>query len=194
MPPTTRKVAARKGAAKPPRDVETIRLPEPPAKPPGKGPTPAQLRAATKRAAAKRSNAGSTNADLAAEAAPPEKPEGAPDFATTLMAIRDFRVRAKATRMIDGLEKSIGALENVGVMSGEIEDFNAAADAFDVLGQIEDLMTLMAVDVQPSADSLGYTSESFDAWRLAAGDEQRIQLAGWFMAQHAVGEASASPT
>lgn len=120
-----------------------------------------------------------------AQAAPAEKPEGAPDLTPLLKLPFDKRadVLEALADITDAQAKADAEFPDA---EGDKEDqgvsVRRAAALFRLMGKLEGMLRQVAVD-----------AESFDAWREHSNDNDLSQLAGYYMRTFQVGEASASP-
>jgi hypothetical protein len=142
---------------------------------------------------------GPTSEDLAAEAAPVERPAAFPDcrpitamprarradvfriFERLLTRVSTIKPEALSAPTGDEEVDSAAALAALGRSDGST--FLAAADMMDILGDMEEILLAVAVD-----------AEAMTAWCLAASDADLQQGWTWYQQVSPLGEASASPS
>lgn len=116
---------------------------------------------------------------MAAEANPPAKPKGSP----AVVPFAALPRRAKAaffTHFQKVMER--GPLLDELTTDTEV-DAGDAALLYEVLADIEDALTVIAVD-----------TDAMEAWLTQAGDAQLLELVFWYADRFQVGEAKASST
>lgn len=128
--------------------------------------------------------------EMAADVKPVKKPRGAPALWPFLQLPR--RKRAEFLRGVAAVqsrqEQIEKAAEAVKAAAGQADanegvGIAQAADLYDILADIEELLLVVASD-----------AEAFTKWANAASDDALSDLLFWYMERFQVGEARASST
>lgn len=114
-------------------------------------------------------------------AVPREYPPGAPAL-RPLMQL-GFRQRAKAMRAYATLEPTMRSFNDQQQSDGARVDLTQAAAIFEMFAQVDDLLTLCALD-----------PERYRVWVDQASDDQFMELFSIFMERTQPGEAQPSPS